>query len=398
MCTRFLSLLNIEKEKMILFYRFGAPNEKDFEYVLRQMDISYIVFAQKMEDYHADAEFSQEFLAVIHGNKIDKVFSYDYFPLISMLCEMNHIEYISWIFDCPLTTLQSKTIGNECNRIYCFDRLYTRKLVALGAKHCSHFPLGVRVDKARGSQTEIEKYRCDCSFLGSLYNEEKNRVRHTSFCDYTNGFVEGLLKAQAEIYGYNFIYEAINETVVKEISEKCHLELSDYYIVDQRQMVANALNKEMASREREIVLQVVSDVCDIDLYTGSNLFESLQGKDSIHLCGYADYDDKMPFVFQASKINLNITSRSIESGISLRVLDILSVGGFCITNYQPEIDEYFVDGEEIVMYTSLSDLIEKVNFYLNHEEERKRIAENGYNKVRREFNLETKVREMIEGK
>lgn len=379
-------------------YQFGAPNEGDLEYTIKQMGIAYSVINTPMNDYHADAQFAQLFLERIHAEEVTVVFSYDYFPLISMLCEMNHIIYISWIFDCPLTTLQSKTITNECNHIFCFDRLYTQRLNEMGAKHCVHFPLGVRTDKVRGDELALMQYRCDCSFLGSLYNEEKNRIRHARFSDYTKGYMEGLLLAQAEIYGYNFIKESLSDSVVKEICEKCHLELGSSYIVDQRQLAANALNKELAAREREQVLNRLADICEIDLYTGSVPGSELSKKENIHLCGYADYDKIMPLIFQASSINLNITSRSIESGISLRVLDILSVGGFCITNYQPEIGEYFVDGQEIIMYTDLQDLEEKVVYYLQHEEERSRIANNGYEKVCKDFNLETKIRQMLEDK
>ena len=55
--------------------------------------------------------------------------------------------------------------------------------------------------------------------------------------------------------------------------------------------------------------------------------------------GIADYLTKMPQVFRRSKVNLNITLRSIISGIPLRVLDVLAAGGFLITTYQEEIDE-----------------------------------------------------------
>ena len=59
----------------------------------------------------------------------------------------------------------------------------------------------------------------------------------------------------------------------------------------------------------------------------------------------------------------------------MRVFDILSCKGFCLTNYQPEIAELFVDGKDLVMYTSMEDLMGKVIYYLNHEEERREIAE-----------------------
>ena len=41
-------------------------------------------------------------------------------------------------------------------------------------------------------------------------------------------------------------------------------------------------------------------------------------------------------------------------------MDILGAGGFLLSNYQPELAEYFEDGKEVVMYHSRADLVEKV--------------------------------------
>ena len=90
-----------------------------------------------------------------------------------------------------------------------------------------------------------------------------------------------------------------------------------------------------------------------------------------------------------------MTSKTITSGIPQRIFDVLSCGGFCLTNYQPEVAEYFADGEELVMYTDMADLAEKVQYYLEHEEERKQIAKNGYRKVKEEFGLAERVEGML---
>lgn len=389
--------------KNILFYQFGAPNEKEFEAELVQLKMPFVKLRYEMKDYHADAQFAQLFLTSVHTNEVDVVFSYDYFPLISMLCEMNHLPYMAWIFDSPLTTLQSKTLTNDCNYIFCFDRLYTERLRGMGAKHCIHFPLGVRSNKLFSIEKNILKdggwtrqFMTECSFVGSLYNEAKNRIRHSNFSAYTKGYIEGIMRAQSEVYGYNFVYSCLCDKVVSEIIEKCDLYLSDYYITDQKQLVTNAINKELAAREREMVLKVLSDFITIDLYTGSSLPTELAQKNNLRNKGYVDYDKQMPYIFNQSRININITSRSIESGISLRVLDILSVGGFCITNYQPEIAEYFEDGREIVMYTGMQDLVDKVKYYSQHAKKRDEIARNGYVKVQQCFALAPKIQEMLD--
>ena len=93
----------------------------------------------------------------------------------------------------------------------------------------------------------------------------------------------------------------------------------------------------------------------------------------------------MPLVFAASRINLNLTLRSIHSGIPLRVLDCMACGGFVLTNWQPEIEDIFCEGEDIVTFKSLQECMDKTAYYLQHEEERQRIAAAGQNKVREVF-------------
>ena len=97
--------------------------------------------------------------------------------------------------------------------------------------------------------------------------------------------------------------------------------------------------------------------------------------------GPVEYFNEMPQVFRCSRINLNITLRSILTGIPLRALDVMGAGGFLISNYQSEIPEYFVPGEDLVVYEDYEDLCTKVEYYLSHESERREIAINGCRKV-----------------
>lgn len=88
----------------------------------------------------------------------------------------------------------------------------------------------------------------------------------------------------------------------------------------------------------------------------------------------------MPLIFHESKINLNITSKAIRSGIPLRVFDIMACEGFVLSNYQPELAELFQSSAEFDYYTSVEELLEKTDYYLNHEKERNEIAHNGFEK------------------
>ncbi len=104
----------------------------------------------------------------------------------------------------------------------------------------------------------------------------------------------------------------------------------------------------------------------------------------------------MPRIFHLSRINLNFTSKPIRTGLPLRVWDILGAGGFVLTNYQTEITEYFEPGKELETFASEDELLDKISYYLEHEEERRQIARNGYEKVKAEASFELRIRQMLE--
>ena len=116
----------------------------------------------------------------------------------------------------------------------------------------------------------------------------------------------------------------------------------------------------------------------------------------IQKMGVADYDREMPLVFHNSRINLNISLRSIRSGIPLRCMDIMANGGFLLSNYQADLCEAFVPGEDFVYYEDPEDMLSKIEYYLTHEKEREEIAENGCEKTRREHSFIATFRRIFE--
>ena len=112
--------------------------------------------------------------------------------------------------------------------------------------------------------------------------------------------------------------------------------------------------------------------------------------------GIAEYTSEMPQVFRHSKINLNFTLRSIVSGAPLRVLDIMACGGFLLSNYQEDMAEMFVPNEEVVLFESEEDMLDKIAYYLEHDKERKEIARAGRERIKRDYNFVETFRKILE--
>lgn len=379
-----------------MLYRWGAQTENTLSKYLKQQPAQIFEFNMKVRDYHADSDFSVACMDFMEKNKIEAIISFDYFPIISLICSVRGIPYISWIYDCPMLTLESLTLSNDCNFIFCFDRAYAMRLTENGAKHCFHLPLAgdpALYDYALSSKTP--GYRSDISFVGNLYNDSKNRFRTAEWNEYEAGYLDGIIRAQAEVYGCNFIRGLLSDELVSSIIKKCDISLGKMYRFDAVQLSADVINHELSAEDREHALAALSRVAPVDLYTGSELPASLSDA-HVTVKGYADYETQMPLVFNRSRINLNCTSRTIESGVPLRIFDILSCGGFCITNYQPEIDELFENGSDLVMYGSMDELSDLAEYYLQHEDERKEIATRGYTKIKEMYSYQAQLDKMFQ--
>ena len=152
----------------------------------------------------------------------------------------------------------------------------------------------------------------------------------------------------------------------------------------------------MAADERHEIIEKLgkrfSKNYIINLYT-PNATPDIQG---VYNKGPVDYYNEMPYVFNNSRINLNITLRSIKSGISLRCMDICAAGGFLLSNYQEDMYDVFVPGEDMVMYESVDDLVNKCRYYLEHESERRQIASNGTGKVSEKHTYDIRFKEIFD--
>ena len=69
--------------------------------------------------------------------------------------------------------------------------------------------------------------------------------------------------------------------------------------------------------------------------------------------------------------------------------------GALLSNYQPELAELFEDGKDAILYESIEDALEKMDFYLKRDGLREKIARNGYQKVRERFTYPSRLAQIF---
>ncbi len=98
-----------------------------------------------------------------------------------------------------------------------------------------------------------------------------------------------------------------------------------------------------------------------------------------------------------SKITFNAhIDMALGNRVNMRMYEATGAGTLLLTDKsENEGIEYFVDGREIISYSSLDDAIEKVNYYLSHEKERQEIANAGQARTLADYSFTRNMVSMI---
>lgn len=303
------------------------------------------------------------------------VFTANFSPKVSAVCQSALIPYLSYIMELPDGAIFQPAVKNPCNFIFCFDRAVCQELEQFLPGRCFHLPLGVNTDcmdeREAGEMTEV-------SFVGSLCqeNEAYDKAESEEMSEYVKGYLEALLRTQVRIYGYNLLEAALNKDIIKEL-KRCmpdeKLPDGETAGTERNFLVSMVLGNKVTELERHRILKAVSAQFETHLYTEDEVRELPE----IRAHEAAKAWEERAEIYRNSRINLHLTHRSVASGIPQEVFEIMAAGGFVLTNFQPELAENFVIGEHLETFVNEKELLEKIAYYLEHEEERARIARAG---------------------
>lgn len=385
----------------VLFYRYGSICEPDILECLLQSGHEVVSIDEEIYDKSISFAKSVDLVkSELDKKPCDCVFTINFFPAISDLCNIYHIRYISWIVDAPVLELFAKSISNPWNRVFIFDRAQYEDIYPFNPSCVFHYPLAVNT---KGKQQAIsegiglgwdKKYASDVSFVGSLYTEKNPLDNLSNPTRYLKGYLEGIVQSQLKVYGYYFADELLSDEIIRDFKAAMpnyyHYELESY-ITDKIIIGQYYLGNNITAEERVCLMKTVSERFPVEIYTKSDL--SLIPK--INGRGTCKTLTEMPVIFNQSKINLNPTSKAIRTGIPLRAFDIMACEGFMLSNYQSELCELFNAGEHFACYESIEQIPEIISYYLEHDQQRKEIAHEAFEKVRDEYSYELRLNKLL---
>lgn len=108
--------------------------------------------------------------------------------------------------------------------------------------------------------------------------------------------------------------------------------------------------------------------------------------------GFPGWVTQLPFdryvpLYQRAKIGINVHNRGDYTVGGYRLFDLPANGVMQISDGGKYLDNFFDVGREIELYKDVDELIDKVRYFLEHDEEREKIAVNGFRRVQKDYKI-----------
>ncbi len=335
----------------------------------------------------------------IEERNYDFLITFNFSPTVAEASKRTGVKYFAYCYDNPLLELYREEVSYPDTYIGVFDKKQYDRLKSLHIiKNIMYVPLATNTDIFRntviGSQ-DRRKYCSDISFVGKLYDD----IEYNDFFD--DGLVlkkeadELLTSLAGKWNDTNTLFDKASKELIEFLYSRSNSSTAEVLPIDKRYYVESfILAKHLNEIERKFVINKLAERFDVKVYGSKKNYNDLNP--NVRFGDYVDYNLEMPKVFFLSKINLNISSRSIESGIPQRVWDILAVSGFCLTNWQPELEDFFKIGKDLEVFRDIDELIDKASYYLKHDDKRTKIRLNGHNKIEKHHTYQKRMKPILE--
>jgi spore maturation protein CgeB len=100
--------------------------------------------------------------------------------------------------------------------------------------------------------------------------------------------------------------------------------------------------------------------------------------------------------FREAAVNLNLVNGNAETGLNMRHFEITAAGGFMLCYHQPELEEHFEIGRECDVFRDEQELLQKIQYYLGHADERASIARAGQRRTLSEHCYSHRISTLVE--
>ena len=291
------------------------------------------------------------------------------------------VPYVSLFYDSPMFSMYLNairpTMHSPLYTVFIWDRYYLEKFQNTFNREAHYLPLATNPDVFRPVDFPDE-YAADITFIGSIAGvDDFDRDREAK------NWPDWLIKiANIVVLEKTKDPDAKIDQVLQEVLAELPAEIRDAVngieTEDQHTAFMCSMYDQVGDNLRRQTIRALPR-CNVHVHGGAG-WKKL-ARNHITLMAPVEYHTETPRVYNAAKINLNITSAQLVTAVNQRVFDVPACGGFLLTDFRSDLPDLLIPNEEIVVYEDLADMRKKIRHYLEHEDQRLEIARRGRERV-----------------
>lgn len=358
----------------ILYIHTDVVSDEDIRNTILEME-------EESAEYRLSAgNYSEELLQLLEKNGTELVISLKYIPMVSIVCNAMRVKYAAWISSSYDPEIYSCTVINPCNYFFIADGKLYEEFTKEGFEHIYYLPLGVnekRIQEVLQQRNIEEDETVDLVMQQDIFPRtempEYQKILECELKDATRGYLEGCIACLHQLSGLPPMTTIFPPYIWEDLD--AHLQVRKN--VDSVETLAHALDAQyfnplITCADRDIHFNALANNSYFkrtELYTKSKEYRA----EKVKCCPTVDYGRELPGIARRAKINLVITDRNWKSAIPQISWDIMGAGGFLLSNVQ---EDYFTVFSKKcpVLYLEEREMLSRGIYYLNHAEERQKIA------------------------
>ncbi len=129
---------------------------------------------------------------------------------------------------------------------------------------------------------------------------------------------------------------------------------------------------------------------------GDTGWRDLLDQESYRIRPPLDYYSELPLFYPISRVNVNVTSMQMKTGINQRVFDVPACGGFVLTDSKSQIEDLFDPGKEVICYHDFDEAVDLARYYQGHDRKRQLVADRGRRRVLSEHTYVHRLSRLID--
>ncbi|HPO07867.1 MAG TPA: glycosyltransferase [bacterium] len=239
---------------------------------------------------------------------------------------------------------------------------------------------------------ENPEFSCDVSFVGSLYflpgffgnipQTETNTIMQYVYAMGEIVFREGLIPPEFDgLFERNPPPPQVLEIERRGIMTRLRLTKLIYLDADNRFRLACV--KALASFD----FRLIGDAYWLEHLGNHPVRKAWKNRISF---------EQLPSFYKSCKINVNLNSRQLKTAHSNRTFNTVGLGRLTLSNYFEGMEHIFPRGVGIDYFSTPDQLQERVQYYLDHPDEREECARRGRAVVLAEHKPEDRARMLVD--